>query len=808
MDDLAEQYGLDAVVDRSELPPEIALLDKPPVVIVADCGTGETKLLLYSVEAGSVCFRQLAQLGPASSYVDAPEEFIDCIRGHFASHKADMVLVAASAWMRNANDDLVQRGNDLLQRLADAVVIWKTLAPREEAWLELVAAEHACERLGLDIDASWAAGGGSTQMTRGFTEIHPLDIGNRKGLELLKAHGARSGIAQWRAEVRHFYKDAAVRLTGQVLAISAVSHAAKASGLNLQQFYPRTEVLRSFDAYIERQSAAKALSDEDLLNLANVVQQRETLDLVVAQDASLYFVRDIGDGETRLRITWSLGWYLELLAIIHQGPAFGGALQRLWADRRELTKIGADITGGKGGSDAATGQVVRDLERGANALRERARAIEGEVTEKLRSVAQQFGARLEGENHRLKTEESLERKLKQRLTRLLEKHRSHRFYYPRLADVFHEVDDALRYTMVVPDAVYAQTARGVLEALKVQLPSSEEHFNYWTEGSTYRGVNAFVTCEDFTFELQFHTETSWRVKQQASHEIYESFRLLPAGRAKHVLYDHMKRMWDAVPIPPGIEQLNRPVPMRDPLLEQLGQLMVLKQRCAGSALALLNGSAFAHAEERRALMAGLGCRLIRGTDSSHFERLAYSQEGKRLAWISDLSELPPVLDRREAIIRLMGKPAEWVDKKLSGNDAWKLLLMPAQFGQPATWDGVLRSVQDAYPEVAHKVLKFGAALKSTPFETIQAEAECGCTFRELKDAGPGHPQSVTLEQLITIADPALWQVRAFLYIVVGLNEQFAGDGYTYDDRGVRQGKEFLLQNLELAKIPGCELFDL
>jgi hypothetical protein len=810
VDDLADGEGMNVLAERSEVPPEIALLDKPPVVIVADCGTGETKLLLYTAQDGNVSLKQLVKLGPASAYVNAPEKFVDTIQEQFERHEADMVLVAASAWMREASPELVEAGNNLLQQLSNGVVIWKTLSPREEAWLELAAAEYACEKLNLTIDAVWAAGGGSTQMadySKALPDIHPCSIGNQEGLHLLKLQGIDEGLEAWRQKVRVFHQERRVRLSGCILGISAVSHAAKACGLPLHAQLPREKVLQSFDAFIKRQSAMERLSDDELLDLANVAQQRETLDLVVDPDATLYFVREIGEKGASIRVTWSLGWYLQLLAILGL-PVPRNTLRHLWAEKAELKKIGSNFPSGEDIPTAATGQVLRDLDSAIKALRDRALALEGQMTTLLCEVAEAHSARLEGENYRLKTGESLERKLKERLRRLLERHRSHRLYYPRLADVFYEVDDALRYTMVVCAEDYAQTTKAVLQSLEDKLQDSCEYFNYWIEGSTYRGINAFVKCDGFTFELQFHTPASWQLKQEASHEIYEGFRALPSGRAKLVLYKHMKGLWNDVPIPPGMETLKPPRPMRDSMMEQLSQLLALRQRCAESAMSVLDDSTFASLEERQTALAGLGCRLIRGTDASQFETLAYPPEEKRLAWISNLSEIQQVKDLRDAIIKLMGKPGAWVDQKLGENHTWKLVVMPTQICQLATWDGLFKSIWSAYPEVARKVQKFSAALKATSFEEIEAQLGPACTFRSIKDSKGSHELYVDLERLRAIPEPTLCQVRCFLYIVIGVNEQFRGDGYTYDDQGAQHGCEYLLQNVPIIEIPGCEVFEL
>jgi diphthamide synthase (EF-2-diphthine--ammonia ligase) len=51
--------------------------------------------------------------------------------------------------------------------------------------------------------------------------------------------------------------------------------------------------------------------------------------------------------------------------------------------------------------------------------------------------------------------------------------------------------------------------------------------NYWQEGSNYKGVNMALTDpQGNKIELQFHTQESLDVKENANHALYEQYRVL------------------------------------------------------------------------------------------------------------------------------------------------------------------------------------------------------------------------------------------------------------------------------------------
>jgi hypothetical protein len=99
-------------------------------------------------------------------------------------------------------------------------------------------------------------------------------------------------------------------------------------------------------------------------------------------------------------------------------------------------------------------------------------------------------------------------------------------------------------------------------------------------------------------------------------------------------------------------------------------------------------------------------------------------------------------------------------------------------------------------------------LATVPFAEIERQLPAGTTFRIIKTVGVAHPLFVSLNHLVATRDPALWEVRGFLYNVVGLNELYAGDGFIYGDEYRGRTREFLVLNRRIEQIAGCELVDL
>lgn len=177
----------------------------------------------------------------------------------------------------------------------------------------------------------------------------------------------------------------------------------------------------------------------------------------------------------------------------------------------------------------------------AHSIYQSAVKVEPRVSKDMQAFADEQGGKLEGFSHRLKTEESIARKLmsKSRTT----------------------IGDALRYTIVLPEDVYALQVQSVIESLRDKGYKEVSVENYWEPGDDYQGINGNwgVPNSDIVLELQFHTSDSLRMKEDVVHRLYEQYRSLPdTNQGKQMLFNVMKRYWDFVKTPRGATNVGSP----------------------------------------------------------------------------------------------------------------------------------------------------------------------------------------------------------------------------------------------------------
>ena len=189
-------------------------------------------------------------------------------------------------------------------------------------------------------------------------------------------------------------------------------------------------------------------------------------------------------------------------------------------------------------------------------LMTKARQVEPAVTALLQQQAKKHGAQLEGLQHRLKTDESLARKLADRA----------RTAVSRGSDPRGEVNmqamglnDVLRYTLVTSEKKYASVEQaataGLSKAGWAQAPGTRGRWNAWEDHTVvaYNGINLTFMKDGLMFELQLHTRASFDTKM-ASHQEYEEWRdATTTPERKKDLSDRMKSRWTSVPAPKGID---------------------------------------------------------------------------------------------------------------------------------------------------------------------------------------------------------------------------------------------------------------
>lgn len=183
-----------------------------------------------------------------------------------------------------------------------------------------------------------------------------------------------------------------------------------------------------------------------------------------------------------------------------------------------------------------------DVTSAASGVLGKARIAEPRTTKNVQGAVERRGGRMEGLEFRLKTPESLERKIKGDMAETgLDAHTA-------ASKLF----DVNRYTGVFPEKNYAQSTQKVIDDLRAQGYKLRVK-NFWNkEDNPYQGVNIQVTAPDgHQFELQFHTDKSLAVKVGPLHQLYEKQRVLPpeSKTERAALGKQMFDVANGIPIP-------------------------------------------------------------------------------------------------------------------------------------------------------------------------------------------------------------------------------------------------------------------
>ena len=177
----------------------------------------------------------------------------------------------------------------------------------------------------------------------------------------------------------------------------------------------------------------------------------------------------------------------------------------------------------------------------AKAIYQTASAAERTATPDLEGAVKASGGELHGLKNRLKTEESLTRKLPAKAEK---KGITVKEYAGKLGD-------ALRYTAVLPESDYTGGVLRVKAALEAKNYKFTDKEQKWGN-EDYKALHFnMVTPSGLTTELQFHTPESIATKGP-SHKVFEEMRVTKdpsvIGRCKAKL----RALWAGVRVPEGV----------------------------------------------------------------------------------------------------------------------------------------------------------------------------------------------------------------------------------------------------------------
>ncbi|TWP28388.1 hypothetical protein ETU08_09085 [Apibacter muscae] len=175
----------------------------------------------------------------------------------------------------------------------------------------------------------------------------------------------------------------------------------------------------------------------------------------------------------------------------------------------------------------------------AEELIDQAKIAEAELTDLLIKLAEENEGKMEGLDFRLKSIESLTRKL-------------------QTDGLNAEMKDVLRYTTIFENSKLTSRTKTMLDALKQNGYKEVAIKNTFKDGAIYKGINTnFETPNGQVFELQFHTPESFNVKQNINHILYEEARLPSTEVARQIeLKNIMIENSSKIPNPQGVSSIK------------------------------------------------------------------------------------------------------------------------------------------------------------------------------------------------------------------------------------------------------------
>lgn len=188
-----------------------------------------------------------------------------------------------------------------------------------------------------------------------------------------------------------------------------------------------------------------------------------------------------------------------------------------------------------------------NVEKHADRLIAKAHEVEPQVTKDLQEVVKSDNAKLAGLDFRFKGKDSLSDKLERKAE---EKGITVEQYANRVTDV-------LRYTEMSTEENLYSNFKSFVDKMSARGYTMTEVNNTWYDGSVYKGINTLMRTKDgYTFEMQFHTQTSLEIKE-INHKLYEDSRALGTPQSvKDAAELQMKQNAIRVPSPVDIDKIK------------------------------------------------------------------------------------------------------------------------------------------------------------------------------------------------------------------------------------------------------------
>lgn len=169
---------------------------------------------------------------------------------------------------------------------------------------------------------------------------------------------------------------------------------------------------------------------------------------------------------------------------------------------------------------------------------------EPQITEFIKKQAVENGFKIQGLNYRIKSKESYLRKIESKYSENGNKY---------------EINDILRYTYIGSNNKLTEKTLYNIQDMKQKGYETIKIKNTWNVKTIpYKGINTIVKDKDgFKFEVQYHTQESFNLKNNEMHELYEKARVLEKNSEEYLnLSKQMFDMSEKLHIPKDIEKVK------------------------------------------------------------------------------------------------------------------------------------------------------------------------------------------------------------------------------------------------------------
>ena len=191
--------------------------------------------------------------------------------------------------------------------------------------------------------------------------------------------------------------------------------------------------------------------------------------------------------------------------------------------------------------------VKENLTLSVDKLVEKSQKIEPTITADINNIATKAGGKLVGLENRLKSPSSIKRKIEAEVADGFSKSLS-----------LNKIRDAIRYTTVFKEGDFVTRYKAMQYFLAIKGYKTIIVKNTWKNDSAYKGVNTFIQNEDGdVFEMQYHTQQSFDLKNGLLHKLYEQFRnpKTPFHEKEKLLLE-MRKLSSKIKVPKGIELIE------------------------------------------------------------------------------------------------------------------------------------------------------------------------------------------------------------------------------------------------------------